>query len=240
MSTHSQQINGNLVFYSSRRDKWIDAIGPTVRKHFEDFIGPTSVGADNADPLGWTITVLTGEAGTGTITAGNEAGGSVVITPDATENDGVNITWNNEAFLLAAGDPCYFGIRVKLEDADQCDLFTGLVITDTEMWGGVSDGIYFNSADEVATCTGLCELNTAASTAVGSGTFVNNVYSVLEFYYDGAGTVKFYFDDTLIDTVTAAANIPIDEELTFAFELLTGEGAANTASIDWIRVIQCQ
>lgn len=240
MSTHCKVINGNYVYWHKRRDKWVDALGPTVRKYFEDFIGPSPLGADNADPLGWTVTVLTGDAGTGTITAANEAGGAVLITVDATENDGVNITHNNEAFLLAAGDPCYFGIRMKLADADQCDLFTGLCITDTEMWGGVSDGIYFNSADAVATCTGLCELNASASTAVGSGTFVDDTYSVLEFFYDGAQKVSFYFDDVLIDTVTAAANIPIDEELTFAFELLTGENVANTATIDWIRIIQCQ
>ena len=236
---------GNLVFYSDREDKWIDAIGPSVRKYFDDFVGPSPLGADNADPLGWTVTALTGDAGDGTLTAANEAGGAIIITTDSTENDGINITWNNEAFTLAAGDPCYFGTRLKVSDADAVDLFVGMCITDTEMWGGVTDGIYFNSADAVATVTGIAELDSSPSTAgegtgTGSGTLVDGAYSVLEWYYDGAGTVRFYFDDVLIDTASTASDIPIDEPLTFALELLAGASAAATCTIDWIRVIQCQ
>ena len=239
---HSKWVNGNLVYYGSREDKWIDAIGPTVRKYFEDFTGPTAVGADNADPLGWTVTAIAGDAGVGTITAANEAGGAVVITPDATENDGINIQINNEAWLLASGDPLYFGIRLKLADADQTDLITGLCITDTTLNAGMSDGVYFASADETAVASGICELDTAASTSVSTATLTDAIYSVLEFYYDGSGTVRFYVDDVLVDTVseTSATNICTDEELTFSIEILTGEGAANTATVDWIRIIQCQ
>ena len=238
---HSKWVNGNLVYYNDlREDKWIDAIGPTVRKYYDDFVGPSPLGADNADPLGWIVTALTGDAGAGTLTAANESGGALLITTDATEDDGINVTWNNEAFLLEVGSPTYFGTKLKVSDADAVDLFVGMCITDTEMWGGISDGIYFLSADATAACTGICELNTAASTAVSYGTLGNGTYHTLEFYYDGVTTVRMYFDDVLIETVTATANIPIDEELTFALELLAGATAAATCTIDWIRVIQCQ
>ena len=241
INTHQKYVNGNLVFYNSTRlDKWIDAYGPTVRKYFEDFIGPTAIGVDNADPMGWIVTPIAGDAGDSAITAGNEAGGAIVLTTDDTENDGINITWNNEAFTLAAGDPTYFGVRLKVAAADAVDLFAGMFITDTTIATAVTDGIYFKVADGAATCTGICEFNSAPSTAVSSGTFVNNTYSVLEFYYDGAGTVRMYFDDTLIETVSTATYIPIDEPLTFGLELLAGSTGAKTCTIDWIRCIQCQ
>lgn len=245
MGIHSKHVNGNLVFYHDREDKWLDAIGKTVRKYFEDFIGPAVSGVDNSDPVGWTMTAITGDAGDATWTIANADGGAFILTPDDTENDGVNVTWNSEAFLFAAGSPTYFGIRLKLDDADQCDLFVGMTITDTGLWGGVTDGVYFNSADETAACTGLAELNSSASTpgegdGTGSGTFVDDTYSTLEFFYNGDGSIAFYFDDVLIDTASTASDIPIDEALTFALEILTGEAVTNFVTVDWIRVIQCQ
>ena len=238
MSLHSKHVGNNLVFYYLRENKWIDAIGPTVRKWFEDFTGPTSVGLTNADPMGWTIAALTGEDAATGLSAGNEAGGSLVITPDATENDGINVSVNNEAYTLASGDPIYFGVKLKVLDADQCDLMVGLIISDTEMWGGVSDGIYFQSADETAVCTFVTEKDSTPTSDAAAGTLEDGVYSTLEFYYDGVSRVDAYFDDVLV--ATSITNVPDNEPLKFSLELLTGEAVANTCTIDWIRVIQCQ
>lgn len=235
---HSKWVNGNLVYYHLREDKWIDAIGPTVRKWIEDFTGPTPVGADNADPLGYTVTAITGDAGDGTLTAANEAGGALVITTDDTENDGINVSLNNEAFTLADGDPTYFGVRLKLGDADNSDLMVGLCISDTGMWGGLTDGIYFESADATAVCTFVTEKDSTETSDTSAGTLVDATYSELEFYHDGAGTVRAYFDNVLVATSTT--NIPDNEPLKFSIELLTGEGNTNTVTVDWIRIIQCQ
>jgi hypothetical protein len=235
---HSKYVNGNLVYYAIREDKWIDAVGMTVRKYFEDFTGPTPVGADNADPLGWTLTNLTGDAGDSSMAVSNEAGGALVITTDDTENDGINVSVNNEAFTLASGDPIYFGVRLKVSDADATDLIVGLTIGDLEMWGGFTDGIYYESADAVATCTFVTEKDSSETSDTAAGTLVDDTYSELEFYYDGVGTVKAYFDNELVATSTTT--IPDDEPLKFSLELLTGEGNTNTCSIDWIRIIQCQ
>lgn len=235
---HTSTVLGNTVFWHKRRDKWIDAIGPTVRKWFEDFTGPTSTGLTNADPMGWTITALTGEDAATGLSAADSVGGALAITPDATENDGINVSVNNSAFVLASGDPFYFGVRLQVLDADQCDLMVGMTVSDAEMWGGVADGIYFESADETAVCTFVTEKNTTETSDTSAGTLLDETYSTLEFYYDGAGTVNAYFDDVLVATSTT--NIPDDVAMRFSLELLTGEGVANTCTVDWIRVIQCQ
>lgn len=238
---HSKWINGNLVFYHLREDKWLDAIGPSVRKWCEDFMGPVPVGAANADPLGWNVTELGGgTAATTLMTSANEAGGAITFTVDSTaaENEGVNVSVNNEAFTLASGDPTYFGVRLKLNDADQTDLIVGLTIGDAEMWGGFTDGIYFESADETAVCTFVTEKDSTETSDVTAGTLLDDIYSELEFYFDGVSTVKAYFDNVLV--ATSITNIPNDEPLKFSFELLTGEATANNVTIDWVRIIQCQ
>ena len=243
INVDQKYVNGNLVFHKADNpDIWYDAIGPTVHKYYEDFNGPTVTGADNADPVGWTVTAIAGDAGAGTITVANEAGGAVIITPDATENDGIEIQFNNEAWTLTAGDPLSFHARLKVLDADQMDVLVGLCITDTTLMAGLSDGVYFLSADESAVIGGVCELDSAASTSASTATLTDVTYSELDFYYDGAGSVRFYVDGVLVDTVTetSATNICTDEALTFSIGTLTGEGTANTVTLDQIRIIQCQ
>ena len=235
---HSKWVNRkNLVYYSTYQYRWIDAQGEGVRKFIDDYT-VVFTGADNADPPGWTMIHLTGDAGDATVTAGTDSAGAVIYTTDDTENDGFNIYLNGEAFLLTDNAPLYFGVKLMVSDADAVDLFIGLCITDAEMWGGISDGVYFQSADAVATCTFLTEKNSAASTPVLSGTLEDNTYHVLEFTWDGSTYIKGYFDGTLIETISTP--IPDDEALTFALEFLTGEGNVNTVTIDWIRVIQCR
>jgi len=234
---HSKWVNRkNLVYYSTYLYRWIDADGEGVRKFIDDFtVVPT--GADNDDPPGWQMTVLTGDAGTATMTAGADSAGALIITTDATEDDGLNLAVRGEAFLLTQNAPLYFGIKLAVSDADATDLFVGLCKTDTEMWGGLSDGVYFESADATAICTFVTEKNNIETSDTSAGT-LTEAYHTLEFTWDGSTYIKAYFDGTLV--ATSSTNIPNDEALTFALELLTGEGNANTVTIDWIRVIQCR
>ena len=198
-------VNGNLVFHKAgNEDLWYDAIGPTVHKYFEDFNGPTVTGADNSDPVGWTVSAIAGDAGDGTIAVTNEAGGAIIITADAEENDGIGIQFNNESWTLASGDPTYFGVRLKLVDVEQTDMAVGLCITDTSLIAGMTDGVYFLTADESLVVGGVCELDSSASTSA-STTALAAIYANLEFYYDGAGTVRFYVDGVLVDTVNESS-----------------------------------
>jgi len=235
---HSTWVNSkNLVYYSTYDYRWVFAIGEGVRMYSNDFT-TVLVGADNADPPGWTMVPLVGDAGDATVTAGTDSAGAMILTTDDTENDGLNIYLNGESFLLTLNAPLYFGVRLAVSDADAVDLFVGLCITDAEMWGGITDGVYFESADATAVCTFVTEINSTETSDTSAGTLTDGAYHILEFTWDGATYVKAYFDGTLV--ATSSTNIPTDEALTFALELLTGEGNTNTVTIDWIRVIQCR
>jgi len=237
-STSTKFVNGNLVFYKAGNQHiWYNAFGPSARVYIEDFCGPVPTGADNDDPLGWEIATLTGDAGTATFTVGNEAGGAMVLTTDGTEDDGINAKHNNEAWVLADGDPLYFGVRLKMSDADATDLMVGLMIDDAELWGAVAEGVYFESADATAVCTFVTESASTETSDTSAGT-LTEAYHTLEFFWDGVTYVHAYFDGTLV--AKSSTNIPQVEPLKFAIEVLTGEGNANTCTIDWIKIIQCQ
>jgi len=236
----TKEVQGRLVYYDvTYPQTWLDVIGPDVVKYVNNFVGseiPITTTAAT-DPPGWLLTAITGADAATEITAGTTHSGEMQVLPDATENDGFNLAVEGEAYYLETGKPLYFGARLKMTDADQSDLIIGLCITDTEMWGGVSDGVYFSSADETATASFTCErndsINGSADTAAGT---LTESYTILEFYYDGATTVKAWFDGTLVATHTT--HIPNDEALTFVVECLTGEGVANGVVIDWVRIFQ--
>lgn len=235
---NSKWVNGNLVYHDSKyKWRWFDALGPTIVKYIDHFVRvPT--GADTGDPPGWEMTVITGDAGTATMTAGTTHSGEMILTTDGTENDGLNLQLKGEAFMLAADKPCYFGVKLKVTDADATDLIVGLSITDAGIWAGEpTDMLIFQSADATAVCTATARKNAAEQNET-SGTLVDNVYSVLEFVWDGSSKITPYFDNIAATALTT--NLPDDEAMTPTFELLTGETGVNTVTIDWLRVIQCR
>lgn len=236
-SMHSKWVNGNnLVYYDTYEYRWLDAIGPDVVKYVDHF-AIVPVGADNADPAGWTLTALVGAAGRGTFTGGATYGGELVVRCDTTENDGLNVLMAGEAFKLASNKPCYFGVKLKVSDADQTDLLIGLCITDTELWGGMTDGVYFASADATAVCSFTTEKDSTPTADTSAGTLVDDTYSILEFYWDGSKYIHAYFDGVLV--ASSSTNLPDDEALTLALEFLTGENTTqNEVAIDWLRIIQ--
>jgi len=238
----SKQIAGNVVYYDSGEpQRLLDAFGPGVYKYLNDFVGAPTTTDAGTDPYGWAFTALTGEDADTEIQAGKTYGGEMVVMCDSTENDGANLYMTGEAWYLDSNAHyTYFGVKLKVSDADQTDLMVGLTVQDAEMWGGITDGIYFESADGTATLTFVTEKNTTETSDTSAGTLVDDTYIWLEFTYDGT-TVKAYADGALVATSTT--NIPTDEALTFAVELLTGEdcGACssdNTVSIDKLNIIQ--
>jgi hypothetical protein len=230
---HSKWVNGNLIFHDGQR--WFDAIGPTVCKFLEDFVGTPFASADT--PAAWTVTLVEGGAGESTVALADGAGGLLLITTDAAENDGVNMQVTKEAFKLASGKPCYFGIRLKVSEATQSDFLVGLCITDTDLLGGVTDGVYFDKVDGSTDINFTLEKNgTETTSASAVGTCVDDTYVILEFFFDGTN-VDAYVDGAL-QTRLAVTNLPDDEELTPSIHFLTGAAAAETMTVDWIRAIQ--
>ena len=236
----TKEVQGRLVYYDATYPQtWLDVKGPDVVKYVNEFVGsdiPITTTAAT-DPPGWLLTAITGEDAATEITAGTTYSGEMQVVPDGTsENDGFNLHLEGEAFILATGKPLYFGIRLKMIDADQSDLIVGLFVIDTGIWGGVTDGVYFSNVDEAATLSFTTEKDSSPDVASAAAGTLTETYKKLEFYFDGAGTIKAYVDNTLV--ATTSTEVPNDEALTFAIEILTGETTANGVIIDWLRIFQ--
>lgn len=232
MSLRSRHIGQNLVFYQGHYKRLIDAIGPDVYKFIEDFaISPLE---DPDSPVGATVTLVEAGAGETTLTAPNEVGGALLITTDAAENDGANVQWS-ESFELTADQPAvYFGCRFKTGEALQSDILLGLCITDTDLLGGMTHGVYFRKVDGSATLAFVTEKASTETEDADVGTIVVDTYMTVEFYFENA-TVYAFVDGALVATHTT--NIPNDEILAPSIQFLTGNAVVETLTIDWIRVI---
>lgn len=235
MGMNSKWVHGHLVYYDSNQgQRWLEVLGPNATRFIQNF---TQLPIDDTtgDPTEFTATVTEAGAGDSTIALLAAAGGNAIMTCAANENDGIEIQLNGEAFKLDGAYPCYFGIRFKLVDVTQVDFAAGLIITDTDILGGVSDGVYFQTVDAAIALTIEIEKDSTASSG-SIHTLVDDTWVIAEFYFDGT-YVDSYIDGVL-QTRLAVTNLPDDEELTVSLALLTGEAVANTATIDWVRAFQ--
>lgn len=185
----------------------------------------------------WTLTVVDG----GTDNADSQvitgaAGGVLLCTTDDAENDGPNFNLKGESFKLAAGKELWYEARIAASEATQSDIFVGLSITDTDMLGGVTDGVYFRKVDASAAFAFVTEKDSSETSTASVHTLVADTFVKLGFYFDGAGTVYGYVNGVLAATHTLT--IPDDEELTIGFQYLTGAAGVDTFSVDYIRVRQ--
>lgn len=232
MTVRTRYMHGNLVFLNGQ--SWFDAIGPNVVKFIDEFVNTPFDGADT--PAAYTVTLV--EAGAGETTVALKAGadgGTLLITTDAADNDGANIQAKGEAFK-AVTYPLYFGARFKISEATQSDFFVGLSITDTDMLGGVTDGIFFRKIDGSTTMNFvLCKNSTETLTAYGTAV-VADTWLKLEFLFDGTN-IDWYVNDVL-QTRPATTNLCDDEWLTPSVHVLTGEAVLHSAEVDYLRAIQ--
>lgn len=230
-------IQNQLVYFKNTNKKsWFDAVGPNVVKFIDDF---THIPVDDTtgDPTAWSMTVVEAGSGNTTVTSGNISGGAMLITTDNADNDGANLQLNGESFKLASGVPVYFGTRFKINDATQSDFFIGLAITDTDILGGVTDRIGFESLDGSNAVAFLLEKDSTETNAAAVTTLTDDTFVELEFHYDGASRVEAFVNGTSV-SVPALTNLPNDEELRVTVQFLAGAAAIKTMTVDWIRVIQ--
>jgi hypothetical protein len=232
MSLHSKHIGGNLIFYNNSEKRIVSAVGPDVVQYFEDFVNPVAT----SDALvGWTTTLVEAGAGESTVTVPDAAGGTLLLTTDANEDDGINFQKIGENFKLSTSQQaCYFGIRFKISDKTQSDFIVGLCITDTALLGGMTDGVYFRKVDGAATVNVVTEKNSTETETLAVSTMVNDTYVILEWYWDGT-SVEFFVDGVAVAQHTA--NIVDDEELTPSIHFLAGEAVVKTMTVDWIRAV---
>jgi hypothetical protein len=232
MSVHARMIKGNLAYYDSHLCRILNAFGPSVVKFIEEFVG---LPIQAANQPAWGTATLVG-ASTLADVAGAD-GGCAIITTAGAENDGVNLQVNGEAFgKMVAGKQAYFGCRFQVDEATQSDFLVGLCITDTDLLGAMTDGIYFRKVDGSTTMNFVLEKNSVeTATAFGTAIAAATWYTV-EFFFDGT-RVRWWVNG-VEQTVPATTNLCDDEWLTPSVHFLTGEAGAHTMTIDWIRAIQ--
>ena len=222
-------------------NRWFDAFGPGVTKYIFD---GSSLPADDSttDPTEFVNTVVEAGAGVSTCVLDDVAGGGMIITTAASDNDGWSMQHGhaNAGEWLGLSGPyyAYFGCEVAINDVDASDVFLGPAVTDTTLLGGVTDGIYFRSVDGTGVTNFVIEKNSVESSTAAC-TMADDTYVTLEWFWDGpAGYVYAYVDGALVATIAETdASFPNDELLRLSVEYLTGDNSANTCKIKWLRLI---
>jgi hypothetical protein len=206
-----------------------------VLDHFVDMAVDDTTG----DPTEWTVTVVEAGAGDSTMTLqADSQNGIVKLAAAGNENDGVNAQKKGEPFLLSTGDPLYFGARFALTEKTQSDAIIGLCIgSNTTLIAGMTDGVYFRTADGAATLTFVTEKDSTETESSSIQTLVDSTYYVAEFYWDGVSTVKAYLNG--VYKASSTTNVPTDEALTVSLAYLNGAAQSSAGLlVDWVRVIQ--
>jgi len=235
MTLHAKYIGGNLGYWDTHRQRLVDAIGADVVKFIDDFTA-VNLGAGDA-PEGWTVTLVEAGGGESTITHPDGIGGTLLLTTDANEDDGISMQLAGESFELTSGQSAtYFGVKFQASEATQIDILAGLCITDTALLGGMTDGVYFEKLDGGTGTSFTVEQDSAETQADALATFAAATDTIWEFYWDGT-VLKAYINGVLVST-PVLTNLPDDEFLTPSIEVLAGSAAARTMTIDWIRAIQ--
>ena len=199
---------------------------------FDDF--DTYVAAD------WTVTAV--GAATRALTDGD--GGLLLVTNAAADNDSSQNQKLGESFLLTSGKKTIFKARLKVSDATQSDLLIGLAVLDTTLIAaagdGVTDGVFFQKDDGVATLDVYCQKDTTTgqTSAAAIATLVADTFVTLSWYYDGVDSISYYINDVHTGTLSATSTFLPDTELTVSFAMQNGEAVAKTQTLDYIFVAQ--
>ena len=234
-----ERYKGNLVYVDrgAHLKRWIEAIGPDVVSFSDDF---TRVGlaSSEAGPE-WTVTRVEGGGGESTIAGNDGSGGYLRITTDAAENDGINAQLVNESFKFKTTNYLYFGaFGVAISDVTQSDFFLGLAITDTDILGGVTDRVGFESLDGATALKAMLEKDSTETLSASLATLVDATAVDLEFFWDGPNSRIEFFVNGASASVPAVTNLPDDEDLRLTWQFLTGAAAAKTMDVDRVTIIQ--
>ena len=175
----------------------------------------------------WTIT--TTEAGTGSATEAvtSSAGGALLLTNAAGDNDNDFLQLKGESFKLSSSKRAYFSARFKCNDVDQSDIVIGLQITDTAPLD-VTDGIFFISNDGDA---GL------ATTTEDVATLADDTFITVAWFIDPDRDAVYYSINNAEPVKVANTNLPDDEELTVSIGIQNGEAAAQTLTVDYVTAV---
>ena len=184
------------------------------------------------------FTITTTEAGTGSATEAltSGAGGQLLLTNAAGDNDLDFLQLKGESFKLSSSKKAFFEARFKVSDATQSDVVMGLQITDTTPLA-VSDGVYFMKDDGDTNLDFHIEKDGTDTTTAAVTTLADDTFVTVGFFIDPNTSQVSYFIGEAEPVGVLNTNLPDDEELTVSFGIQNGEAAAKTMTIDYVNVI---
>lgn len=189
----------------------------------------------------FTVTAV----GAGSVAASaTEAGGAIVLTNAAADNDVQTVQTKAGGFTMSAGKKAWIAARLKVSDATQTDIVVGLTLqSDTDPSSsadgdGVTDGFFFMKDDgdtnwdlyvQKDATTGQ-KTTSAIATATTS-------YITLAAEFDGVQYVKYWVDGVHRGTVdltsTPTTYIP-DGALCVTIQCKNGEAVAKNLTVDYV------
>lgn len=199
---------------------------PTLlHQFFDDF--------NNYTAGDWVVTE-TDSGATEALTAGD--GGLLLITNTAGATDAVTLQKTPAAFAFQANKQAWFAARLKVSDATQSVVQVGMIIVDTSPLDA-TDGIYFQKADGSTAIDVYCrkDATTGSNSVTGIGNMADDTYKIFQWYYDGAGTLYYGLDGTVVGNMSASSSyLPDATNITVSFTLQNGEAVAKTMTVDYI------
>ena len=225
------QWAGNTVATKAKKDQPMFMPLPSDQTHygyFNDFMTYNS-----GD---WTVT--TTEAGTGSATEAitSGAGGQLLITNAAGDNDHDFFNLKGESFLITGSKRAYFSARFKVSDATQSDFVMGLQITDTSPLA-VSDGIFFIKDDGDTNLDFIVEKDSTSTDTTAIHTMADDTFVTVAFFVDPDTALVHYSVNNAEPVGVVNTNLPDNEELTISFGIQNGAAAAKTMTIDYVTAI---
>jgi len=184
----------------------------------------------------WTVT--TTEAGTGSATEAvtSSAGGALLLTNAAGDNDLDFLQLKGEAFKLSSSKRAYFSARFKVSDATQSDFVMGLQITDTTPLA-TTDGVFFIKDDGDTNLDLIVEKDSTSTDTTAIHTMVDDTFVTVAWYIDPDASKVWYSINNAEPVSVVNTNLPDNEELTVSFGIQNGEAVAKTMTVDYINVM---
>jgi len=144
----------------------------------------------------------------------------------------------SEMWTMIAGKKLWFKAKLKCNDVDTADFYTGLVVTDTSPVASVpADGFWFISDDGDAYLDfHLYSSSASQLSRTAVATLTDDTFFTMGLYWDGIDTVHVFYNDR---KVAAGSGItPTTTELALSFGIQNGSGAASTLSMDYLCVVR--
>jgi len=171
-------------------------------------------------------------------------GGVFLLTTNDADEDETGMHSDAEICVPDNGldNDTWFMARIKVDDADKCEINVGLTVKDVKpgrhhaAGGGVTDGVYLWSPHNTAVLNGSCT-NGGVSTDTAIGALGDATWITAGFHYDdSANSVQFNVNGVDVGA-PCLTNTPAADELAVMFAVQTGEAVAHSMWVDWYRLV---